>query len=71
MIMARTLLWLEDSTFAAWGCVDCAWIMPGGKESGKSLQGVKEAFDKHECARFPRFSPAQAKSKPAHSAVIP
>jgi hypothetical protein len=26
--MARELVWLEDSTFAAWGCNTCGWILP-------------------------------------------
>jgi hypothetical protein len=63
-IMARALLRLEDDTFAAWACGECAWIVPGGRESGKPLLAVKEGFDKHECAKYPRFSRAQAELKP-------
>jgi hypothetical protein len=65
--MARALVRLEDTTFAAWGCEDCAWIMPGGRESGKPPLAVKEAFNKHECAKFPRFSESRAKPKPTSS----
>ena len=65
--MARVLLRLEDNTFAAWGCGECAWIMLDGKESGKSALAVTEAFRKHECAKFPRFRPAQAKSRLTNS----
>jgi hypothetical protein len=66
-IMARALLWLEDNTFAAWGCEKCAWIMPGSRGSGEPFPAVKEGFDKHECAKFPRFSRAQAELKPTSS----
>jgi hypothetical protein len=51
--MARELVWLENSTFAAWGCAACAWVMPG--QSGKPPREVKEAFNQHECAKFPRL----------------
>ena len=55
--MARELVWLENFTFAAWGCSTCAWIFPNPGEavSGKPQANVKEAFDKHECAKFPRI----------------
>jgi|HubBroStandDraft_4_1064222.scaffolds.fasta_scaffold28595_3 hypothetical protein len=56
-IMARALVWLEDSTFAAWGCNECGWITPSGRQSGETPPAVKEAFNKHECAKFPRFTP--------------
>ena len=54
--MARELVWLEDSSFAAWGCKECNWIIPnpGSTVSGKPPAKVLEAFDKHECAMFPR-----------------
>jgi hypothetical protein len=56
--MGRELVWLENSSFAAWGCSACAWIVPnpGATVSGKPPASVKDAFDKHECARFPRAS---------------
>jgi hypothetical protein len=54
--MARELIWLEDSTFAAWGCGICNWIFqnPGVEEPAKPPTQVVEAFNKHECAKFPR-----------------
>jgi hypothetical protein len=54
--MARELVWLENSTFAAWGYSACAWLVPnpGATVSGKPPADVKDAFDKHECAKFPR-----------------
>jgi hypothetical protein len=51
--MARELVWLEDNTFAAWGCKRCGWILPGKRSNGPSPE-VKEAFSKHECAKTPR-----------------
>jgi hypothetical protein len=54
--MARELIWLENTSFAAWGCAACDWIVPnpGPTFSGKPPLQVKEAFNKHECAKFPR-----------------
>jgi hypothetical protein len=54
--MARELIWLENFTFAAWGCSTCAWIFPNPGEtvSEKPRKKVQEAFDQHECAKFPR-----------------
>jgi hypothetical protein len=54
--MARELVWLENNTFAAWGCSACAWIVPnpGPTVSGKPPERVTDAVDKHECAKFPR-----------------
>src|SRR5579864_5578911 len=54
--MGRELVWLENSTFAAWGCSTCAWIVPnpGATVSGKPPTSVKDTFDKHDCAKFPR-----------------
>jgi hypothetical protein len=51
------IIWLENSTFAAWGCTKCAWIIPNPdpRVSGKPPATVKDAFDKHECAKFPRI----------------
>jgi hypothetical protein len=49
-------VWLENSTFAAWGCDACGWIMlnPRSTFSDKPFQEVKEAFKKHECEHYPR-----------------
>ena len=37
-IMARNLVWLENFSFAAWGCAECSWITPslGVTLSGKA-----------------------------------
>jgi hypothetical protein len=53
-IMGRELVWLENSSFAAWGCKSCGWIMPPRKVSDKPPSIVKQAFNKHDCANFPR-----------------
>jgi hypothetical protein len=54
--MARELLWLENNSFAAWGCSECYWIVnPETKRSEKPSTQVKNAFKKHNCALFPRF----------------
>ena len=45
--MLRTLIWLENRTFTAWGCGACNWIMlnPGGlAESGKPPAKVTGSF---------------------------
>jgi hypothetical protein len=53
-IMARELVWLEDNTFAAWGCGACNWVLANSGQLAKPSTQVKGAFDKHECAKFPR-----------------
>ena len=52
----KPLVWLEDSTFTAWACSACFWILPnpGLSESSGPPAKVAEAFDHHECANFPR-----------------
>jgi hypothetical protein len=59
--MARELVWLENSTFAAWGCPECNWILPnpGRGVSDKPSARVKEEFDQHKCAEFPRVHTAE------------
>jgi len=54
--MPRGLIWLENSTFAAWGCSVCNWIFlnPGLAEPGKPSVKVEDAFTQHDCAKFPR-----------------
>jgi hypothetical protein len=64
--MARDLVWLENDTFAAWGCEECRWIIPGRRVSGKPPLEVKEAFDKHECAKFPAY-PTKQERKPKNT----
>jgi hypothetical protein len=53
--LGRELIWLEDRSFAAWGCGVCNWIFhrPGLEGPAKPPE-VTEAFNKHECANFPR-----------------
>lgn len=55
--MARELVWLENTTFAAWGCSECDWLVvnPETKLSKNPSTQVKEAFNKHDCATFPRY----------------
>jgi hypothetical protein len=64
--MARELVWRENSSFAAWGCKACGWIMTdsGPTPAGRPLNQVKEAFDKHECSKFPRRTDTGAKRTP-------
>ena len=56
--MARELVWLESNDFAAWGCSACYWIVvnPETKKSAKPSTQVQEAFNKHDCTTFPRYS---------------
>ncbi len=60
--MARQLVWLEDNTFAAWGCSECHWLVvnPEPERSEKPSTQVKGAFNKHDCDTFPRYT----KNKP-------
>ena len=54
--MVRELVWLENQSFAAWGCSACAWIMPNLRrtQSGKPSAPVRDAFANHDCAKSPR-----------------
>ncbi len=54
--MARELVWLENNTFAAWGCSECNWILvnPGPNPSGNPSAKVKDAYNQHDCAELPR-----------------
>jgi hypothetical protein len=53
--MPRELVWLENSTFAAWGCEGCGWIIPNPRSASSDAPSaaVKEAFNKHECQKHP------------------
>jgi hypothetical protein len=64
--MARELIWLEDSTFAAWGCSQCGWIVTnaGITAAGKPPARVKDAFDKHECAGNGPYSGREMRRSP-------
>jgi len=55
--MGRELIWLEQGNFAAWGCNACSWLRPnpGPLVAGMVPAHVRDAFDKHECAKFPRI----------------
>jgi hypothetical protein len=54
--MARELVWLENNSFAAWGCSECSWIVnPETKRSKKPSTSVEDAFKKHDCAASPRY----------------
>jgi len=60
--MARNLVWLENHSFAAWGCAACSWITPnvGFTLSGKAPAAIRAAFGKHDCKNFPRsLSPTE------------
>ncbi len=61
--MSKDLVWLENYSFAAWGCAACSWIKPNvdRKLSGQASSSVRAAFDKHDCRKFPRFVPAKDK----------
>ena len=45
----------ENGSFAPWECGACDRIIanPGSATSGKPSLGVKEAFNKPECSKFP------------------
>jgi hypothetical protein len=47
--------WPENSTFAAWGCDVCGWIMPNPRSASFDAPSaeVKKAFNKHECQKHP------------------
>jgi len=69
--MARNLVWLENFSFAAWGCAECSWITPsvGVTLSGKASTAMRAAFDKHDCKNFPRrLSPTE--KRPTRSGVL-
>ncbi len=56
--MPRELVWLDNDTFAAWGCSGCSWIVSKpGPVREQAPAGVKEAFDQHDCANQPRLQP--------------
>ncbi len=60
--MARDLVWLENFSFAAWGCSACGWVMPSGAQvSAKASAPIRAAFAKHNCSKFPRFIPLRGK----------
>jgi hypothetical protein len=66
--VAKELVWLEDNTFAAWGCAACNWILPSihAIQSDQPSTTVRKAFDKHDCAQFPR-NPSAKEKRPSRS----
>jgi hypothetical protein len=63
--MPRKLVWLEDSTLAAWGCSACSWILVGSgpTANGKLPTEVQKSFDGHDCAKFARMIGSKAKRR--------
>jgi hypothetical protein len=53
--MARELIWLENQSFAAWACNECRWIIrnPNPASPGKPCAKAIDAFNLHDCAKFP------------------
>ena len=54
--MARELVWLENATFAAWGCKACGWIMHGspppisGRPRGQTLRKPSTSTNAVSCS---------------------
>ena len=69
--MARELVWLENYSFAAWGCAACSWLRPnlGLKLSGKAPPAIRAAFHKHDCRKFPRHNSPREK-RPSRNAGL-
>jgi hypothetical protein len=60
--MARDLVWLENYSFAAWGCSACSWIEPHLRltQSVEASAAIRATFSKHDCKKFPRhISPSE------------
>ena len=53
--MAKDLVWLENYSFAAWGCASCSWIISnvGLTLPGEASAAIKAAFQKDDCKKFP------------------
>jgi hypothetical protein len=69
-VMARALVWLENSTFAAWSCSACRWILTGSGPTadGKPPTEVQAAFDGHDCAKFAGMIGSRAKRRDSPTA---
>jgi hypothetical protein len=61
--MRRNLVLIADEHFWGWSCSECAWVFnPSGTPSGKSLDAMKENYERqrdkefasHVCAEHPR-----------------
>jgi hypothetical protein len=52
----RELVWRKEGSFEGWKCTACGWLRPNphliAKNQISSLE-VGEAFDAHQCAKFP------------------
>jgi hypothetical protein len=63
--MAKDLVWLENHSFAAWGCSGCAWVMPTSPTvSAKKSAPARAAFTQHDCKKFPRYISPKDKRPP-------
>ena len=60
----RKLVWVEEQSFWAWGCSECAWVFrPLGPLVGESIDDMKKhygeqcdkEFASHVCAQHPRI----------------
>jgi hypothetical protein len=68
--MARDLVWLENHSFSAWGCSECAWIKQAGPAlSAKTSASVRPAFARHDCTKFPRHISPKEKRPPRSVAL--
>jgi hypothetical protein len=49
--MPRQLIWLENNSFAAWGCSDCDWVLPNTDAPAQAEPSaeVQAVFDAHSC----------------------
>ena len=57
MSRQKELVWIFDTTFVAWGCKGCEWQSPVEPRLGfwkTPSDGVRAAFDRHECVGYPR-----------------
>jgi hypothetical protein len=60
--MRRKLVWIEEHGFWGWGCSECAWVFNSSGTSGKSLEEIKQNYERqrnkdfaaHVCAVYPR-----------------
>jgi len=59
----RKLVWIKSERVESWVCSDCTWAFrPSGPPLGKSLEEMKENFERqrdteftaHACAKHPR-----------------
>jgi|HubBroStandDraft_4_1064222.scaffolds.fasta_scaffold38055_3 hypothetical protein len=53
----------ENSTFSAGGCTECGWITTSRTKSSEAPPAVKEAFNKHQCAKPASRNPQRGQSR--------